>query len=267
MDERKDIRLIIEIKNEHPLELLDLTKSLVSWASQFNTYASKFGDSKENREAKLYVKEIRSGSVILELIEMATIGVLPFLENVNTIVGFADYVKRAYNFFLGTEKETPTDFTTNDYKELSQIVNPIATDNGSQLNVSTTINGNVELHFHINSIEANAAQNKIEKEIKQLKAPETIEDIKTKVLLTWYQARSDVKAKAGNKGLVEDLSAKPMNVTFEDENLKEQMLHGDINPFNTVYVVDIRLQNVRGKLAAYKVIKLHETFEIEEGKQ
>lgn len=265
MAETKDIRLIIEIKNEQPLELLDLTKSLVSWASQFNTYAAKFGDSKEDREAKLYVKEIRSGSVILELVEMATIGVLPFLENVNTIVGFADHIKRAYNFLLGKEKETPTDFTTNDYKELSQIVNPIATDNGSQLNVSTTINGNVELHFHISSLEANAAQNIIEKEIKQLKIPETVDDVKTKVLLTWYQARSDVRAKAGNKGLVEEISTKPMNVTFDDEKLKEQMLRGNINPFNTVYVVDIRLQNVRGKLAAYKVVKLHETFEIEEG--
>lgn len=266
MSEAKDIRLIIEIKNEQPLELLDLTKSLVSWANQFNGYASKFGDSKENREAKLYVKEIRSGSVILELIEMATVGVLPFLENINTIVGFAEYVKKAYNFFLGKEKEPPSDFTTNDFKELSQIINPIATDNGSQLNVSTTINGNVELHFHINSLEANAAQNKIDKEIKQLKAPEIIDDVKTKVLLTWYQARSDVKAKSGNKGLIEDLYDKPMNVVFDDEGLKEKMLHGELNPFNTVYVVDVKLQHVQGKLAAYKVVMLHETFEIEEGK-
>lgn len=83
----KDIRLIIEINNKQPLELLDLTKSLVALASQFNSYVSKNGDSKENREAKLYVKEIRSGSVILELIELATIGVIPFLENVNTVIG------------------------------------------------------------------------------------------------------------------------------------------------------------------------------------
>ena len=90
----KDIRLIIEINNKQPLELLDLTKSLVALASQFNSYVSKNGDSKENREAKLYVKEIRSGSVILELIELATIGVIPFLENVNTVIGFADYISK-----------------------------------------------------------------------------------------------------------------------------------------------------------------------------
>ncbi len=262
-EEVKDIRLIIEIKNEQPLELMDLTKSFVSIANQFNNYAAKFGDSKENREAKLFVKEIRSGSVIMELIEMATIGVLPFLENINTIVGFADYVKNAYNFLLGRSKEKPTEFTNNDYKDLSQIVNPIANDNGSQLNVATTINGNVEYHFHIDSLEANAVQNKIDKEIKQLRLPELIDDVKTKVLLTWYQARNDMKSSVGNKGTIEELSDKPMNIVFEDDDLKEKILHGE-NPFTTVFVVDVKLQNVNGKLAAFKIVKLHETFELNE---
>lgn len=266
-EEAKDIRLIIEIKNEQPLELMDLTKSFVSIANQFNGYAAKFGDSKENREAKLYVKEIRSGSVIMELIELATIGVLPFLENINTIVGFADYVKRSYNFLLGKSKEKPTEFTNNDYKDLSQIVNPIANDNGSQLNVATTINGNVEYHFHINSLEANAVQNKIEKETKLLNLPELSDEIKTKVLLTWYQARNDMKSEVGNKGIIDELSKKPLNIVFEDDAIKDKMLHGD-NPFTTVFVVDVKLQSVAGgKIVSYKVVKLHETFELDEGRQ
>lgn len=263
MSEAKDIRLVIEIKNKQPLELLDLTKSLVSLASQFNNYASKYGDSKENREAKLYVKEIRSGSVILELIEMATIGVLPYLENINTIVGFAEYVKTSFNYFLGKSDKKP-DLTIQDHKELSQIINPVANDNGSQINVSTTINGNVEVHLHVNSIEANAIQNVLEKQLKSLKAPEISDDIKTKVLLTWYQARNDMKSNVGNKGIIEDLSQKPMNIIIDDDAIKNEMLHKE-NPFTTVFVVDVKLQHVNGKIAAYKVIKLHSTFDIEEG--
>ncbi|MBS0647315.1 MAG: hypothetical protein JSR97_12115 [Verrucomicrobia bacterium] len=263
MSEQKDIRLVIEIKNKQPLELLDLTKSLVSLASQFNSYASKNGDSKENREAKLYVKEIRSGSIILELIEMATIGVIPFLENVNTIVGFADYTKKAFNYFLGKSDNKP-DLTPTDYKELSQIVNPVANDNGSQINMSTTINGNVELHVHLDSLEANAIQNRFEKELKSLKIPEMSDDTKTKVLLTWFQARNDMKSNVGNKGTIEDLSAKPMNIVIDDDAIKDEMLHKE-NPFTTVFVVDVKLQHVNGKVVAYKVVKLHGSFDVENG--
>ena len=264
MSETKEIRLIIEIQNKQPLELLDLTRSLVSLASQFNSYALRYGDSKENREAKLYVKEIRSGSVILELIEMATIGVLPFIENMNTVVGFAKHIKSAYDFFLGKSDKKP-EMNVNDYKDLSQIINPIANDNGSQLNMSTTVNGNVELHLHISSVESNAIQNVIQVTQKMLKASEVDDDIRTNVLLTWYQARNDMKSAVGNKGIIESLTDKPMNIIFDNDDLKEKMLHGE-NPFTTVFVVDVKMQNVNGRLAAYKVVKLHDTFEIEGGR-
>lgn len=256
-----DIRLIVEIKNKEPIELLELTKSLISLASQFNNYASENGEGKEGREAKLYVKEIRTGSVILELVEMATIGILPFMENANTVVGFASYIKKAYNYFIGKE-ETKTYLSSTDYRDLSQIINPIANDSGSQLNISTTINGNVELHLRIDSLQANAVQNLFEKELKHLKAPAVNDEIEKKVLFTWYQARNDMKSIVGNKGKIESISGKPMNVIFEDDGIKDKMLHGD-NPFTTAFVVDAKQQNVNGKLVAYKIISLHESFDIE----
>ncbi len=158
MTEYQDIRLIIKIENTKPIELFDLTKSLVSIATQFETYVEKNADSKEGREAKLYVKEIKSGSVIFELIELASICVLPFIENVNTIFGFAEYFKKTINFFLHNEGKKP-DLSPTDYRELSTILTPVAKDNGSQFNLSTTINGNVELHINLNSTETNALQN------------------------------------------------------------------------------------------------------------
>jgi len=259
-----DIRLIVEINNSKPLELLDLTKSLISLANQFNSYVARDGESKEDREAKLYVKEIRSGSVILELIEFASKTVIPFIENASTIIGFAKHIKSAYDFILGKTTEKPTEFTHNDYRDLSQIVNPVAMDTASQLNINTTINNNIEYHVHINSTEANAAQNLIEKLDAQLKISEPANDTKTKVLLTLFQTRADTKAKTGNKGIIEDLSPKPYNILFENEDINQQMLHQEFNPYEKVFVVDVQVQHVSGKIAAYKIVKFHETFEKED---
>lgn len=263
MTQAQDIRLVIKIENNRPIELLDLTKSLVSFASQFDSYVVKNADSKENREAKLYIKEIKSGSVILELIELATVGMIPFIENTNTIIGFAEYCKKAFSFFLKNEGEKP-DLKPTDYKEFSTILNPISKDNGSQFNLSTTINGNVELHINLNSTETNALQNIFKKELEQLKIPEQLDDIKPSVLMTWFQARNDLKSTIGNKGVIEEISKKSLNITFESDEIKEKMLHSDINPFNTVYVVDVKIQTIQDKPAAYKIVKLHNYFDITE---
>lgn len=263
MTDIPDVRLVIKIENSKPIELYDLTKSLVSIATQFETYVEKNADCKENREAKLYVKEIKSGSVILELIELASVGVLPFIENVNTIVGFAEYCKRAINYFLKNEGEKP-DLNPTDYRELSTIIGPVAKDNGSQFNLSTTINGNLELHINLNSTESNALQNRFKNEIEKLRLPEQVDEIKSSVLMTWFQARNDLKSKIGNKGVIEELSKKPLNITFDNDDIKEKILHGDINPFNTAYVVDVKIQTIQDKPAAYKVVKLHDYFDINE---
>lgn len=261
----KEIKLVIEIHNKKPIELLDLTKSLVAFANQFDSYVSANGQRKEDREAKLYVKEIRSGSVIFELVEFASKTAIPFLENASTIIGFAGHLKDAYNFIMGKSKEDdkPLEITNTEYKDLSQIVNPVANDNGSQINISATVNNHIENQFVINSLDANAVQNLIDKALKESKTPELDNDTKKKVLLKLWQIRTDVKAKAGNKGIIDELSSKTMNIVFEDEKLNEEMLHSDYNPNEVVFVVDVKLQTVGGKLAAYKVVKFHETLDID----
>lgn len=261
--EVKDVRLIIKIDNKNPVELVDLTKSLFSLASQFTSYVEKNGNHKEEREAKLYVKEIKSGSVIVELVELATVGMIPFVENVNTVVGFAEYCKKAYNFLLKGEGKKP-ELSQTDYKELSAIVNPIAKDKASQINFSTTINGNVNFNFNLNSTESNAFQNIAKRELDFLKIPEQQDDKFEKVVMTWFQARGNIKSKSGNKGVIEELNKKELNIIFEDDNVKEKMLHSDINPFTTAFVVDVKIINVNGKPTIYKIIHLHEYFDITE---
>jgi hypothetical protein len=262
---KQDTKLIIKISNKEPIELVDLTKSLFSLASQFSSYVEKNGTSKEEREARLFVKEIRSGSVIIELIELATVGLIPFAENMNTIFEFATYCKNVFAYLLKgseTEEDKP-ELSTTDYKELSAIVNPVAKDNASQINFSTTVNGNVILNFNLDSTQSNAIQNIVKRQLNALKKPETEDDVYEKVVLTWFQARSDIKSKKGNKGVIESINKKELNVIFNDDSTKEEMLHGDINPLTTAYVVDAKIENINGKPAVYRIMKLHEYFDVE----
>lgn len=262
VEQVKDVRLIIHIENKRPIELMDLTKSLVSLASQFNDYV-KTTANVEHREAKLYVKEIKSGSVILDLIEIATVGALPFIENINTIVGFAEYLKTGFQYFLGNKEGKKPEFSTKDCNDFSQIVNPVAKDNGSQININTTINGDVTNVLVMTSLEANAFQNIIKSESKQMLLPEPKGDYE-KVVMYFDTTKSNIKADTGNKAIIESIDKKSARVIFDTDELKEKILKGEENPLTTGYVVDVKVENVKDKLAAYKVMVLHETFPLDE---
>lgn len=261
MTESKEIKLVVKIKNQKPVELLDLSKSLAGIASQFNNFTSKNAQSKDESEAKLYVKEIRSGSIILELVEIASIGVIPFIENTNVILEFSKYCKSVFDYFISDKGENPN-LSLSDCKEFAAIVNPVVKDNGSQIIFSPTINGKAFFNFSADFKDANSFINQLKDVQASIKEPINNEEINNSVILTWYQARNEYNNNVGNKGVIEDISKRPLNITFENDDLKEKMLHCHINPFNTAFVVDVRIQTVQGKPVAYKVLKLHDYFDI-----
>ena len=116
----------------------------------------------------------------------------------------------------------------------------------------------------MNSTQSDAIQNISKRELDFLKLPELQDDYFEKVVMTWFQARGNIKSKSGNKGFIEELHKKEMNVIVEDDNVKEKMLHSDTNPFTTAFEVDAKILNVNGRPAIYKITKLHEYFEINE---
>jgi len=79
-------------------------------------------------------------------------------------------------------------------------------------------------------------------------------------VLTFYQARNDPKSKLGNKGTIEEISDKHLNITFVPDELLEEMIHGETNPFETAYVVDISIENINKKPAIYKRINFINTL-------
>lgn len=260
MQEQEDIRLHVHIEDTQPMELLDLTGSLVALNNQYVSYLKKHKGDNVKSEAKLYVKEIRHGSVIVELVDTMVASVLPFMENANTIVGFVGYCKAAIDYFLGKSNERP-DLSVQDCKDFANIVNPITADNGAIIHIGTYVNGDVNVVLEADSTESNAIQNAVSKEIERLSVREQT-DIHRNVLMTWQQASSDIRNNAKNRGIIDSiLPNRAMKVLFDDEDVKRQMLYGEDNPLTSVYVVDVKVETSQGKPVAYRIEKLHEVFE------
>ena len=249
--------LTLHIENKKPVELVDLTESFLSVADEYKRFSIKLPDPRNQNDIKLYVKEIKTGTITASLIDYAPL-LLPFAENVITLVEFSKFLKFSYNFLTGKSNEKP-ELEKQDYVNLSKIINPIAKDNGSQINIGTFVNGNVYLDFTIPSLDANAAQNNISRELSNLKEP--ITNIHTKVVLYWYQARNVPSATVGDKAIIESISKKPVKIAFAKDELKMKLIHEEANPFLSAFVVDVSVETINDDPVLYKVIEIYDKFE------
>jgi hypothetical protein len=96
---RETGRLTIEIVNQRPVELLDLTTSLLSVGDEYRRFVTSHG-LVGVEDARFYIQQIRTGSIIADLVPILP-AVFPLLDNVNNVIQFTQYLRVAYNVFLG----------------------------------------------------------------------------------------------------------------------------------------------------------------------
>lgn len=257
----RNISLRIELKNNAPLELNELVKSLSALSSQYESYAAKEGFSEVERSSRLYIREIKSGSVIMDLVELASAGIIPYAENINTIIGFGSYIKVVYDY-LSNKTTDKIDIDEKDLKDLSQIISPIANDNGSQYFIHIENNGVMSPILYLDSKNAKAIQETIKEEVKEKSVPQA-GDVYYNALMVFYQTRNKVKDTTGDKVIIDDVVPnKALNVVFANQDIKKDLLQDDANPYHYAWQVDVKVKTVKGKIVAYEVLTVHDKFKL-----
>ena len=251
-------RLTVEIQNQQPIELLDLTTSLLSVGDEYRRFATSHG-LVGAEDARFYIQQIRTSSIIADLVPIVG-ATLPLLDHVNNVIQFAQYLKVAYNVLLGYPSGRPPQLDKRSLENLSRILEPIVKDRGSQIHISANhINFNAPVQMTFNHIEANAIQNTVQRRIQEMQEPVT--GIHRNVLLYWYQARITPSSSPVDRGIIESISSNAVKVAFSDETIKAMMLFEDKNPFCMAYVVDVSVETIEGRPALYNVLAVHDKFE------
>lgn len=256
-----EMKMTIEIKNTEPVELMDLTLSLGSLADEYKKFLVKNESALDPDAVKLYIKEIRTGSIITDLVACAPIG-LPFVEHAATIVKYAKYLNDIYGFLTGKSDKPKDVIEKTTYQNLSNIVEPIAKDKSSQFNIGAiNVTGNVTVNLNMSSLEANAAQNSARKEIEKLKEPNTKPH--TQVLMYLYQARNDLSSTTGDKAIIESIHSGPVKTVFSNEDIKSKVLSDKSNLFKKAFVVDASVETIAGVPRLYRISEIYETFDVD----
>lgn len=223
--------LIFTIKNKGPIELIDLSNSFLSLGNQYQRFLEK-GENPYGQELKLFVKEVKPGSIIAELFTQPSlaVGALAFAENYITIINFLKYLKESYDYFSGIKKEKDYTYQKNDLKDLSSIVEPVAKDNGSQMIFQNCEN----IYFGIDFTNANVIQNKIRNEMEKIPRSVSLTNVPFKL----YQSRIPKDLTTGYKSIIETVSDKPITTSFETELIRDKIVDTLENPFHRSFIVN-----------------------------
>ena len=105
-DGAMNTEITITIQNKQPVELLDLTTSFVGLADEFRDHIQKNFPEVAAAEVRLYVKEIRAGSIVAELVAISP-QLIQGVSYLNAVVSFTKHLKAAYDFLSGKSDDKP----------------------------------------------------------------------------------------------------------------------------------------------------------------
>lgn len=251
-------KLEITINNEIPVILTDLTLSLLAVTQQYQKFIESEAGEDYKVGSELYIKEVRKGSIVIELVAQ-TMPILPLLWSGGSFNEWVEQAKNITQWLLGKTESPPKELSKQDLKQWHSIMEPVAKDSGSQMNFTVCDKGQVINNFFIGSQEANAAQNRITKEIELLEEPK--DRVLRRKVMYWNQTRFGENQNTGDKAIIDDVSRKALKVMFENNAVKDAMLKGDPKfdrPWQELaFVVDVEVQTVNEIPKLYKVLKYY----------
>lgn len=247
MQEDKSV-LTIKIDNNNPVDLAALSASFTAFAEEFKDFTERETNSPAPDNMRLYVKELRSGSIIADLVTFADQADW-VIKHIDVLAAFVGNINDIANYFLGKPTNLKEKPTTRQAKNIAKIVEPVANDHSSQMNITVTDGGTVNIIHNYNTIEANAIQNSVNKFLgPQLPASQMLFD----QLLALEQVKNDA-AKTGDKGVIETVSNKPIKLQFMSGEAKQAILGIEDNPFHCLFLVDVEVLSHGGKPKVYKI--------------
>lgn len=252
-------KLTVEIHNIKPIELGDLANCFFALGAQFSKFADAHPDHRYPHEGKLYVKEVRKGSVIAELIAYAPV-VVASASEANAIFDFGVHLRNLIDYFSGSKSALPS-VDVKDCENVAAIAKVAASDQGSNIIFLVSGNGN-HFDFGMDSKKAFSVRQRATLEKDKREHPTSA--LRERVTLFWYQTRNALKKNAGDRAVIDEISPKHVKVIFLDDTVKARILESEDNMYHQAYVVSVIASFRDGQPISYKIVALHETFPIEE---
>jgi hypothetical protein len=262
---RAYIDLTIDLSE--PIELSDFAGLFASFASQFDDYLEEMHPDLHG-EAKIFVKEVRQGSIIAALVPIMQ-ALIETMDTALIVKQFSEWVSRRVTTY--TDGRRLADANKTDITQIADMVKAVANNQGGEARLESVhyVDGEAKkaLILQFDTKEARRAMETLEAHKIDLDKRETADH--RNVLMVFIQA--NVKApelgkRSGEQVLIEAIDPKPRPISYESE-LARQKIKGEIdaageNVFKKGFFVDVNVEFLRGHIAAYKITAVIDVIDL-----
>lgn len=248
------------LQNRRPVELSDFTSSLEALHAQYMEYAKTHAEKGTQLGARLYVRSVENGSIIVELAEFLTVSGEALAASASLVMGFASDLFSVLGYLKGDVAEKPEGVSKQTMQNCQKIVAPLIKDNHGQIEmqVGDRTNNNNYI-FVLGSNEAGQVRASADSVIAELTETQPDKQIRMKVLLRLTQIKDGGPNKT-DRGIIEEIEDKTKKLFFEDEAVKDAIIKIPENFLTGYFLVDAIPMIQLRKIVAYNIIRVHEFF-------
>lgn len=270
--------LIMNIDTKNPIELSEFVGGFTSLSRQYERFL-KVERPDLSKEAQIYVREVRAGSIEVDLLPWlmgaggTAIGtgvwVLDKMDKIQILEKFINDYKVKFNRFKSGnfDKDVPA----SELKDWSDAVTAIATDeNGNKtLSLATYEDGKKQIRaaFQFNTQDARKVRKVID--AKLIDMGQKTHPSQERVLMVYTRADINEAAtnkKSGERVIINSIAKKHIPIMYSSELAEAQIKHElrtSEYPFKLGFVVDVFVEtNAAGKAIAYAVTDFHSTIDL-----
>lgn len=263
---RAYLSLTLDLKE--PVEIEEFAKVFAGLSGMFDDFL-KAEHPEMRGTANLYVREVRAGSIIADLVPTIP-DMVGYMDNALIVLGFgAIFSKRIRNFVTGQwlEKATKTQLD-----HVTNTITAVATDPNGSAKLETVVfkedGERRELIMSFTSQEARTAVRTIEDQRRTLDSKEGVDEPRALMLFERpAKSVSGVGKRTGEAAVIEKVSTKPLPVIYASEMAERSIKQAfqDENVFKLGFVVDVNVERRNGRPVAYRVTNLHQILDLPDG--
>lgn len=269
----KDAHLILKIETENPVELSEFVATFVGLGNQFE----RFYDGEhptERGNARFYVREVRAGSIIAELVPYLA-AAAPILgaamagvKHANELAEFVEaYGNRISKYFKRGGRDSEAG--KSDLADFLRTVQAVAHDPAGSLSLAVFESGEQRAAFEFSTSEAREAEHNLLEHRCEL--DRTTDADHKRVLMVFTRtnvAHATTGKRSGELVEIESIHPRALPVvyasTLSEERIRHEIAEADENVYKKAFDVDVNVEMRAGTPVAYRVVEVHGVIDLPE---
>ena len=259
--------LTITLDLEQPVEIQDFAAFFSGLGSQFDRFLLSEHPRMKGK-AQMYVKEVRKGSIIADLVPNIP-DLVGYMDNVLIVGGFgALFSKRVRKAITGQFIDGAS---RPEIEEIGKTVRSLSKDSKGTLKIESVElkNGiwNKDVLIKFDTADARKAEATLDRQKKELEAVDN-SDYK-RVLMIFERSRksdTDIAKPTGELVIIEEINEKPKALIYGSEMIEQQIKHeireADDNIYKKGFMVDVNTRMRAGRVVGYTVGAIHQVIDL-----